>query len=63
MIQEMQDPRDFIGASGSLSMAYLVIVPAYVLAGVAGFWAFGNAASGNIIENFPDNTLMWYVGV
>ena len=59
MIQEMTDPSQFIGRSGSLSLAYSVILPAYIVAGIVGFWAFGNAASGNIIENFPENTLTW----
>lgn len=57
MIQEMKDPADFNGPTGSLSQAYVVIVPSYVLAGVVGFWAFGTACSGNIVENFPDNKL------
>ena len=57
MIQEMKDPAEFNGTTGSLSLAYLVIVPMYILAGVVGFWAFGTECSGNIVENFPANTL------
>lgn len=57
MIQEMKDPREFLGPTGSLTLAYSVIVPVYAIACVFGFWAYGNEVDGNLIENYPGNTI------
>lgn len=57
MIQEMSDPTEFNGLTGSLTMAYCIIIPSYYLAGYIGFWAWGNDCAGNIVENFPANQL------
>lgn len=37
-----------------MQVAYALVVPAYALTGMVGFWAFGNAASANFSENLSD---------
>ena len=53
LISEMADKREFHGVFGSLTLSWLVIVPVNLLAGVAGFAAFGNKVSGTVIMDYP----------
>jgi len=54
-IREMREPKEFTKA---FDILYAFVVPMYFLTAVVGFWAFGNAASANPLENFRDGPLV-----
>ena len=53
----MRSPEECTTRDGVLTRAYGVVVPVYVVAGAVGFWAFGNATTGNVVENLSSGWL------
>ena len=60
-IREMTDPRQFHRA---FNYMYAFVVPMYFATAAAGFYAFGNAAAANPLENlrdgFPVKIYLWF---
>ena len=57
LMAEMADKSEYLGATGSLSLSWYIIVPVNLLAGIVGFAAFGNKVSGTVMLDYPSSPM------